>query len=283
MSAVSRAKLAVVPALAAFAAIALACDWPDVTSLRASTALAAEVSSDDRGAGAANTTIVLVHGAWADGTGWDNVIPLLQKEGYNVVAVQNPLASLANDVETTKRAIERETAKGRNVVVVGHSYGGAVMSGAAAGNAGVKALVYIAALGPDAGERLDALLGQFPSKVFSAVEPDAAGFLYLTPDKYRGIFAGDLPERQTRVMWASQKPFQSAIVGESNSMAAWRTIPSWFIVAQEDQVFSADLERFYAKRMNAKTTEIKASHVVFISHPKEVAKIILEAAGTAAR
>jgi pimeloyl-ACP methyl ester carboxylesterase len=111
--------------------------------------------------------------------------------------------------------------------------------------------------------------------------PDAAGFVYLSADKYRPIFAGDLPERQTRVMWASQKPIFAAIYGESNSAAAWRTIPSWFIVAQEDQVISPDLERFYARRMNAHTTEIKASHLVFISHPKEVAKIILEAAVTA--
>jgi pimeloyl-ACP methyl ester carboxylesterase len=273
---VPAAKL-VVPALAAFA---LSCDAQQPTSSLLSAALAG-ASSDERGTNAANTTIVLVHGAWADGTGWQEIIPLLQKEGYKVVAVQNPLASLPTDVETTKRAIDRETGMGRNVVAVAHSYGGAVMSGAAAGNPGVKALVYIAALAPDAGERLDALLERYPSAVFTAVEPDAAGFLYLSPDKYRAIFAGDLPERQTRVMWASQKPFNGAIVGQSNPAAAWRTIPSWFIVAQEDRVFNPDLERFYAKRMNAHTTEIDASHVVFMSRPNQVARIILEAAGTA--
>jgi pimeloyl-ACP methyl ester carboxylesterase len=247
-----------------------------------SSGTSASASSGKRAANATNTTIVLVHGAWADGTGWQDIIPLLQKEGYKVVAVQNPLTSLPNDVETTKRAIDRETGKGRNVVAVAHSYGGAVMSGAAAGNPGVKALVYIAALAPDAGERGDAFFERYPTEIFSAFEPpDAAGFIYLSADKYRPIFAGDLRERQTRVMQVSQKPINGVIFGQSNPAAAWRTIPSWFIVAQEDRVINPDLERFYAKRMNARTTEIKASHVVFISRPNEVARIILEGAGTA--
>jgi pimeloyl-ACP methyl ester carboxylesterase len=282
------------PALATFACatFALACGAPDTPKLEAllapdaaSAEASAAASADRAGADVANTTIVLVHGAWADGTGWQDVIPFLQREGYRVIAVQNPLATLANDVETTKRLIDGETAKGRSVVAVAHSYGGAVLTGAAAGNPGVKALVYVAAFAPDAGERLDALLAQFPgSDVFSAFEPpDAAGFLYLSPDKYRPVFAGDLPERQTRVMWASQKPINAAIFGQSNLAAAWRTVPSWFIVAREDRVIPPDLERFFARRMNAHTTEITASHVVFISHPSQVAKIILEAAATAGR
>lgn len=268
-----RTALLVVPALAAFA---LSCDAQQSTS-----SLAASASSSKRGINVANTTIVLIHGAWADGTGWEGVIPLLQKEGYKVIAVQNPLASLPNDVETTKRAIDGETAKGRTVVAVAHSYGGAVMSGAAAGNPGVKALVYIAALAPDAGERIDTFLQQYPTEIFTAFEPDAAGFAYLLAEKYRPIFAGDLPESRTRVMAVSQKPTNVVIFGQSNPAAAWRTIPSWFIVAQEDRVINPDLERFYAKRMNARTTEIAASHVVFISRPNQVAKIILEAAATA--
>jgi pimeloyl-ACP methyl ester carboxylesterase len=155
------------------------------------------------------------------------------------------------------------------------------MSGAAAGNPGVKALVYIAAFAPDAGERLDSFFEQYPTDIFSAFEPDAAGFIYLSADKYRALFAGDLPERETRVAWASQKPIHGVAFAQSNSAAAWRTIPSWFIVAQEDRVISPDLERFFAKRMNARTTEITASHVVFMSRPNQVARIILEAAGTA--
>jgi pimeloyl-ACP methyl ester carboxylesterase len=275
-----KAKL-VVPVLAA---VALSCDAQQSTSPVTAGAASASASSGKRAANARNTTIVLVHGAWADGTGWQDVIPLLQKEGYKVVAVQNPLASLANDVETTKRAIDRETARGRKVVAVAHSYGGAVMSGAAAGNPGVKALVYIAAFAPDAGERGDVFFERYPSEIFSALEPpDAAGFLYLSADKYRPIFAGDLPEQQTRVMQVSQKPLNGAIFGHTNPAAAWRTVPSWFIVAQEDRVINPDLERFYARRMNARTTEIKASHVVFISRPKQVARIILEAAAAAGR
>ncbi len=232
----------IIPALAAFA---LACDAQEPTSLAAG-GPAASRASGARGGSAANTTIVLVHGAWADGTGWPEIIPILQRQDYKVIAVQNPLSSLANDVETTKRAIDGETAKGRNVVVVAHSYGGAVMSGAAAGNPGVKALVYIAALAPDAGERIDTFLEKYPTEIFTAFEPDAAGFAYLLAEKYRPIFAGDLPESQTRVMAVSQKPTQVAIFGQSNPVAAWRTIPSWFIVAQEDRVINPDLERFYA-------------------------------------
>lgn len=269
----SAAKLGVL----SLAALALSCDAQQPTS---SFALSTAASASGA-ANAANTSIVLVHGAWADGTGWQEIIPILQREGYKVVAVQNPLVSMANDVETTKRVIDGETGKGRNVVAVAHSYGGAVMSGAAAGNAGVKALVYIAAFAPDAGERLDAFIQQYPSDIFSAFEPDAGGFIYLSAEKYRPIFAGDLPEARTRVMQASQKPTQGAIFGQSNPGAAWRTIPSWFIVAQEDKVINPDLERFYARRMNARTTEIQASHVVFISRPNQVAKVILEAAATA--
>jgi pimeloyl-ACP methyl ester carboxylesterase len=282
------AKL-LVPALASLATFALACSASDASSapklesLFAPNTAFAETSRDREATDVTNTTIVLVHGAWADGTGWQAVIPILQRRGYRVVAVQNPLTSLANDVETTKRLIDRETGMGRNVVAVAHSYGGAVMSGAAAGNPGVKALVYIAALAPDAGEQAGAMLQQHPTDVFSAFETDAAGFIYLSPEKYGPIFAGDLPAQQARVMWASHKPIHSAIFGQSNSAAAWHTVPSWFIVAQEDRVISPDLERFYAKRMSARTTEIKASHVVFISHPEEVAKIILEAAATVGR
>ena len=270
-----------VPALLAFS---IACDAQHATSPLSTSATSASLSSVKVAPNAANTTIVLVHGAWADGTGWQDVIPYLQREGYKVVAVQNPLASLAGDVETTRRAIDRETSMGRNVVVAAHSYGGAVMSGAAAGNPNVKALVYVAAFAPDVGERGDVFFERYPSDIFSALEPpDAAGFLYLSAEKYQSVFAGDLPERQTRVMQVSQKPLNAAIFGQSNAVAAWRTVPSWFIVAKEDRVINPDLERFYARRMNARTTEIDASHVVFISHPNQVARIILEAAATAGR
>ncbi|MFN2563851.1 MAG: alpha/beta fold hydrolase [Gemmatimonadaceae bacterium] len=229
-------------------------------------------------AAADRPTIVLVHGAFADGSTWQDVVPLLQRDGYKVIAVQNSLAMLAEDVATTKRVIDAETQKGRTVVAVGHSYGGAVITGAAAGNANVKALVFIAAFAPDAGEPVGAFNDKYPSDLGPALVPDAAGFLYIDVAKYHAVFAGDLPTRQTRVMAVAQKPVHGAVLGQSVPTAAWRTIQSWYLVAQEDRAISPQLERFYAKRMNAKTSEIKSSHLPFISHPQKVAALIAEAA-----
>jgi pimeloyl-ACP methyl ester carboxylesterase len=228
--------------------------------------------------GAAKPTIVLVHGAFADGSAWQDVVPLLQRGGYRVIAVQNSLAMLAEDVATTKRVIDAETGKGRTVVAVGHSYGGAVISGAAAGNANVKALVFIAAFAPDANEPIGAFNERYPSDLGAALVADAAGFLYIDAAKYHSVFAGDLPTRQTRVMAVAQRPVHGAILAQSVPTAAWRTIPSWYLVAQEDRAISPQLERFYAKRMNARTSEIKSSHLPFMSHPQTVAALIQEAA-----
>jgi pimeloyl-ACP methyl ester carboxylesterase len=232
--------------------------------------------------GADKPTIVLVHGAFADGSAWQAVVPLLQRDGYKVIAVQNPLAMLAEDVATTKRVIDAETQNGRAVVAVGHSYGGAVISGAAAGNANVKALVFIAAFAPDAGEPVGAFNEQYPSDLGTALVPDAAGFVYIDVAKYHDVFAGDLPVQQTRVMAVAQRPIFGAIFRQSIPTAAWRTIPSWYLVAQQDRSISPELERFYAKRMNATTSEIKSSHLPFISHPQKVAALIAEAASAAA-
>ena len=168
--------------------------------------------------------IVLVHGAWADGTGWQRVIPLLERDGYPVIAVQNPLTSLADDVATTRRVIEAEAQLGP-VVVVAHSYGGAVTTGAAAGVANVKALVYLAAFAPDAGEPGGALLERYPSLLGTALVPDAAGFLYVDRAKFREIFAGDVAETEARVMAAAQKPVAGAIFGQALEAAAWTRHP----------------------------------------------------------
>jgi pimeloyl-ACP methyl ester carboxylesterase len=223
-------------------------------------------------------TIVLVHGAFADGSAWRDVVPLLQRAGYKVIAVQNPLAMLAEDVATTKRVIDAETQSGRTVVAVGHSYGGAVISGAAAGNADVRALVFIAAFAPDAGEPVGAFNEKYPSELGAALVRDAVGFLYIDVAKYHDVFAADLPTRETRVMAVAQRPIFGAIFGQSVPAAAWRTIPSWYLVAQEDRSINPELERFYAKRMNATTSEIKSSHLPFISHPQRVATLIEQAA-----
>jgi pimeloyl-ACP methyl ester carboxylesterase len=221
--------------------------------------------------------IVLVHGAFADGTGWQHVIPPLEKDGYFVIAVQNPLTSLADDVATTKRVIDAEAERGP-VIVVGHSYGGAVITGAAAGNANVKALVYIAAFAPEAGEPVAAFLEQYPSLLGTGLVPDAAGFLYIDRAKFREIFAADVDRTEARVMAATQKPINGQIFGQSPAAAAWKSIPSWYLVATEDNAINPDLERFYAKRMGATTSEITSSHVPFISHPKQVVGLIEKAA-----
>lgn len=231
------------------------------------------------GSHAAKPTIVLVHGAFADGTGWQHVIPLLEHDGYTVIAVQNPLTSLAADVETTKRVIDAQPG---TVVAVGHSYGGAVITGAAAGNANVKALVYIAAFAPDAGEPIGAFNEKYPAALGQALRPDAAGFVYIDRKQFRELFAKDVSLTEAQVMAAAQKPIIGSAFASSVPQAAWKTIPSWYLVAQQDQAINPDLERFYAKRMGAKTSEIKSSHVPFISHPAEVARLIEQAAGAVA-
>jgi len=223
--------------------------------------------------------IVLVHGAFADASGWSRIIPILEKEGYFVTAVQIPLTSLSDDVATAKRAVDSQ--KGP-VVLVGHSYGGAVITGAAAGNPNVKALVYLAAFGPEAGEPLGA-----PGKNFaqpplnSALVPDSAGFLYIDRAKFHDAFCKDLPDAEASIMAATQKPLHSSVFEASVPAAAWKNIPSWFVVSQQDHAINPELERFYAKRMNAKTSEIASSHVAFLSHPKEIAKVIEQAAAGA--
>ncbi len=221
--------------------------------------------------------IVLVHGAWADATGWQELIPLLEREGYPVIAVQNPLTGLADDIATTKRLIDAESVKGP-VIVVGHSYGGAVMTGAAAGNTNVKALVYIAAFGPAAGEPVGALLETYPTELGAILEFDAAHFAYLNRERFRDVFAADVNRTTARVMAATQKPAFGGIFAESFTAAAWETIPSWYMIAKDDKALSPAMERFYAERMGATIVEVKASHVVFISKPREVFKLIEKAA-----
>jgi len=222
-------------------------------------------------------SIVLVHGAFANASGWDAVIRILLAKGYEVSAVENPLSSYDADVETTKRLIEAQ--KGPTVVVA-HSYGGAVMTAAAAGNPNVKALVYLAAFAPDINEPLGALLEQYPSKALQAFRTDAAGLVTIDRAKFHEVFAHDLPVAQTNVMAVTQKPLAGSAFTATTKAAAWRTMPAWFVVAQRDNVINPDLERFFAKRMGAKLIEINSSHVVFMSHPKEVAGLIESAART---
>ncbi len=223
----------------------------------------------------AKPSVVLVHGAFADGTGWSDVIRILQKSGYEVTAVQNQLSSYTEDVATTKRLIDAQ--KGP-VVVVGHSYGGAVITGATTGNPNVTALVYVAAFGPDAGEPIGAFLEKYPTELGASLRPDAAGFAYIDRAAFHGMFAQDLSKADAAVAAAAQKPAHGSLFVAAPSAAAWRTIPSWYVVAQEDRAIDPQLQRFYAERMGATITELRASHVVFISHAKAVAKVIQDAA-----
>jgi pimeloyl-ACP methyl ester carboxylesterase len=222
---------------------------------------------------AAKPSIVLVHGAFADGSAWSKVIPLLQKDGYTVTAVQDPMTAYADDVATTRRVIEAQPGP---VVLVGHSYGGAVISGAATDK--VKALVYVAAFGLDEGETAMGLLAKYPTPLGTALVPDSAGFLTIDRAKFHAVFAADLPPSEAGVMAAAQGPIKGDIFGTPMGAPAWKTIPSWCLIAKSDQAIHPDLERFFAKRMNAKTSEVESSHVPFLSKPEVVAKTIEEAA-----
>lgn len=224
---------------------------------------------------AAKPTIVLVHGAFADGSSWHRVIPLLEKDGYYVIAVQNPLSSLDDDIATTKRVIDAQ--KGP-VVVVGHSYGGSVITGAAAGNANVKALVYVAAFAPDANEPIGPLTEKYPTDLGKALRPDAAGYLYVDRAQLHKVFAADVSAAEARLLAATQKPVNSSVFAATLTSPAWKTIPSWYLVTRNDHAINPDLERFFAKRMKATTSEVASSHVAFLSHPKVVVHVIEEAA-----
>jgi pimeloyl-ACP methyl ester carboxylesterase len=237
-------------------------------------------ASASTGAAAAKPTIVLVHGAFADALGWQRLIPILQRDGYDVIAAEIPLASLAGDVETTRRLVDG--VKGP-VVLVGHSYGGGVITGAAAGSSNVKALVYLAAFAPEGGEPLGAFGEKYPVDLNSALQPDSAGFLYVDRARFRELFCADVPAADARVAAATQKPVHSSVFAASVPTAAWKTIPSWYLVSQDDHAINPDLERFYAKRMNARTSEVKSSHVAFISHPDVVARLIEQAAAAAGK
>lgn len=221
------------------------------------------------------TTVVLVHGAFADGSSWGDVIPGLEKAGFDVIAVQNPLTTYADDVATTRRVIDAQSG---DVVVVGHSYGGAVITKAALGAANVKALVYVAAFAPDANENLQALLEKYPSKIGGALVPDAAGFLYIDRAQFKEVFAADVSERVLSVMSATQKPINSQTFGQEYETPAWKDLPSWYLLATDDQAINPELQRMFAKRMGATTREVKSSHVPFASNAAAVVSIIEEAA-----
>src|SRR6266571_3035974 len=222
--------------------------------------------------------VVLVHGAWADGSSWAKVIPLLEKAGLNAVAVQNPLTSLADDVAATKRAIARLDGP---VILVGHSYGGAVIS-EGGNDPKVVGLVYVAAFAPDVGEAVGELGKEFPPAPGGAeLRPDPSGFLTMTTKGVMENFAPDLPLPERKLVAATQGATNGAVFGAKVANAAWKSKPTWYVVAGNDRMIQPDLERKFAKAMNAKTTTVASSHVPMLSHPGEVAKVIIEAAKSA--
>jgi pimeloyl-ACP methyl ester carboxylesterase len=222
--------------------------------------------------------IVLVHGAFADGSSWAKVIPILQAKGYNVTAVQNPLTSLADDVAATQRTLAQQDGP---VILVGHSWAGVVITEAGI-DPKVAGLVYVAAFGPDQGEVVGDLGKAYPPPpAFTAPIVDAQGFMTLPTEAVLKHFAQDLPPAEARVVAATQGPVSVSAFGSKVSNVAWKTKPSWYIVSAQDGAIAPDEERFFAKRMKATTTELKASHVSMLSQPQAVAAVILDAAAKA--
>jgi len=218
--------------------------------------------------------VVLVHGLFADGSSWSEVIPRLQAQGLNVTSVQNPLTTLPEAVASAQRVLARQDGP---TVLVGHSFSGMIVTEAGV-DPKVSAVVYIAARAPDAGEDYAALAGRFPAP------PASAGVVFdgdegrLTEAAFLRDFAGDLPEAKARVLYAAQWPFHKALLTGKTTHAAWRSKPSFYAVSTEDRTINPDLERFMAKRMGATTIEIPSSHLSLISHPQEVTELILQAA-----
>ena len=231
-------------------------------------------------------TVVLVHGAFADSSSWNGVTAALLSQGFPVVAVANPLRGLKSDAAYVAGVVSSIAG---DVVLVGHSYGGAVITNAASGRSNVKALVYVAAFAPDAGETALQLSGQFPGSTLGAALgtpvalPDGGKDLYIQPSKFHLQFAADVPERDARLMAAGQRPITEAALAEASGDPAWKVIPSWFIHGDSDKNIPPAAMRFMAQRASSRhTREVKgASHVVMTSHPQDVAEMIVEAANAA--
>jgi len=224
----------------------------------------------------ARPNIVLIHGAWAEGSCWSGVIERLQADGYHVTAPQFPLTALADDVARLRQVLDLQDGP---AIVAGHSYGGQVMTALGPDAPNVAGLVYIAAFGLDQGESLGGLLAQGPvTPALAHLFTDARGFGWLPEDDFVSYFAADVDPVQAKVMYAVQQPLAMSAFGDVMGVPAWKTRPSWYLVAADDQALPPDAERQFAARMGAATVEIPSSHVAMVSHPGEVAQLIKTAA-----
>jgi pimeloyl-ACP methyl ester carboxylesterase len=220
--------------------------------------------------------IVLVHGAWADGSCWSPVIEQLQADGFKVTAPQFPESSLADDVARLREVLNRQ---GGPTVVVGHSYGGQIMTSLGTDAPNVVSLVYIAAFGLDEGETIGGLLAQGPpTPALAHLDIDEQGFAWLPEDDFVKYFAADVAPAKAKVMFAVQQALSASTLGDVMGVPAWKSLPSWYMVAAEDQAIPPDAERQFAKRMGATTIEVASSHVAMVSHPDEVVALIEKAA-----
>lgn len=221
--------------------------------------------------------IVLVHGAWADGSSWSGVIRLLQKAGYNVMAPQFPLTALGDNVARLRQVLAAQTGP---TLVVGHSYGCQIMTALGTDGSNVVGLVYISGFALDAGESIGGLLGQGePTPALAHLRIDDQGFAWLPHDDFVSHFAADVDPVEANVMYAVQQPLPTAAYDDVMGTPAWKSLPTWYAVAQNDEVIPPDAERLFAKRMGATVTvELKSGHVGMVSHPDEVATLIQTAA-----
>jgi pimeloyl-ACP methyl ester carboxylesterase len=216
--------------------------------------------------------IVLVHGAWADGSCWSTVIERLQTRGYDVTAPQFPESSLADDVARLRQVLARQNGP---TVVAGHSYGGQIMTALGTDAPNTVALVYIAAFGLDEGESIGALLAAGPpTPALAHLDIDEQGFAWLPKDDFVNYFAADVDAVEANVMFAVQQPLSTSTLGDVMGVPAWKSLPSWYMVAENDEAIPPDAERSFAKRMGATTVEVPSSHVAMVSHPDDVVELI---------
>jgi pimeloyl-ACP methyl ester carboxylesterase len=220
-------------------------------------------------------SVVLIHGAWADGSSWSAVIEQLQAEGYRVTAPQFPLTSLADDVARLRQVLALQTGP---TVLVGHSYGGQIITALGQDAPNVVALVYIAAFGLDEGESLGALLAQGPVTPALAHQiVDQRGFVWLSEDDFVNHFAADVDPVKAKALYAIQQPLAASALDERMDVPAWKSFPSWYLVATDDEAIPPDVERLFAQRMGATVVEVPSSHLAMVSHPKDVVELIQSA------